>query len=55
MVDVRGRLLALSRSTELLDNEDDFLQRANSDISQLCAENILLWNKYLEVEDVDLK
>ena len=49
MVDVRSRLLALSASAELLDNEDDFLQKANSDISQLCAENILLWNKYLEL------
>ena len=31
-----------------LETEEEFLLKANSDISQLCAENILLWNKFLD-------
>ena len=31
-----------------MESEEDFLAKANSDISQLCAENILLWNKFLD-------
>lgn len=31
-----------------MDAEDDFLARANSDIAQLCAENILQWRLFLQ-------
>jgi hypothetical protein len=32
---------------QLLDNEDDFASKANSDIAQLCAECILYWRRVL--------
>ena len=48
----RSRLTRLTKALDILDNEDDFLQKANSDISQLCAENILQWNKFLGKEDI---
>jgi hypothetical protein len=48
LADTRARLKLLSESARGLDNEEDFLLRANSDISQLCAENILLWNRFLD-------
>jgi hypothetical protein len=28
--------------------EEEFVAMANSDIAQLCAENILLWQQFLE-------
>ncbi|XP_059089029.1 LOW QUALITY PROTEIN: protein FAM135A-like [Tigriopus californicus] len=31
-----------------VDSEDDFLAMANSDISQLCGEIVLLWNSFLK-------
>ncbi|KAL0271507.1 UNVERIFIED_CONTAM: hypothetical protein PYX00_008581 [Menopon gallinae] len=34
--------------TKLIEAEDDFISVANSDIAQLCAENILLWHQFLE-------
>jgi hypothetical protein len=48
LTDTRSRLKLLSETARRLDNEEDFLLRANSDISQLCAENILLWNRFLD-------
>ena len=30
-----------------MDTEDEFLARANSDISQLCGEIVLLWHSFL--------
>lgn len=33
---------------QLIEVEDDFISVANSDIAQLCAENILLWQQFLE-------
>ncbi|KAK8406692.1 hypothetical protein O3P69_007339 [Scylla paramamosain] len=35
--------------TRTVDCEEDFLVVANSDIAQLCAENILLWQHFLSV------
>lgn len=32
---------------QLMDNEEDFASRANSDIAQLCAECILYWRRIL--------
>ena len=32
-----------------LTNEEDFLQMATSDVSQLCAENVILWTQHLEM------
>ncbi|RXG60246.1 hypothetical protein Avbf_03156, partial [Armadillidium vulgare] len=35
--------------SQTVDCEEDFLVTANSDIAHLCAENILLWQHFLEV------
>ena len=48
IVDCRKRMKKLIDVAQALETEDDFLLKANSDISQLCAENILLWNKFLD-------
>ena len=47
-VDCRKRMKKLIEVAQTLETEEDFLMKANSDISQLCAENILLWNKFLD-------
>ena len=46
-LDCRHRMKRLVE-IEAVETEEDFLTKANSDISQLCAENILLWNKFLD-------
>ena len=33
---------------QLVEVEEEFITLANSDIAQLCAENILLWQQFLE-------
>ena len=48
IVDCRRRMKKLIEVAHTLETEEDFLLKANSDISQLCAENILLWNKFLD-------
>ena len=48
IVDCRRRMKKLIEVAQTLETEEDFLLKANSDISQLCAENILLWNKFLD-------
>ena len=48
IVDCRKRMKKLIEVAQGLETEEDFLLKANSDISQLCAENILLWNKFLD-------
>ena len=30
-------------------NEEEFLQMATSDVSTLCAENVILWSQYQEM------
>ena len=47
-VDCRARMKQLAAVAETLETEEEFLLKANSDISQLCAENILVWNKFLD-------
>lgn len=41
--------LILEYTLQAVDCEEDFLVAANSDIAQLCAENILLWQHFLSV------
>lgn len=31
------------------EDEEDFLQTAQSDVAQLCAENVILWAQYLDM------
>lgn len=42
-----ARLKKLCDSAKLLDAEEDFTARANSDVAQLCAENIVQWQNFL--------
>ena len=42
---INGDMIVL----QAVDCEEDFLVAANSDIAQLCAENILLWQHFLNV------
>ena len=35
------------------DNEEDLLQTATTDITQLCAENVILWTQFIEVVSLD--
>ncbi|XP_026477254.1 protein FAM135A-like [Ctenocephalides felis] len=46
--DPAHRLKKMADLAKFLDAEDDFLARANSDIAQLCAENILQWRLFLQ-------
>lgn len=34
---------------QLIESEEEFAAVANSDIAQLCAEKILLWQQFLDV------
>ena len=47
-IDCRSRQERLSTIVENIDAEDEFLMIANSDISQLCAQNVLMWNLFLD-------
>ncbi|XP_046660513.1 protein FAM135A-like isoform X2 [Homalodisca vitripennis] len=42
------RLTNMSDLAKLVEGEEEFVTLANSDIAQLCAENILLWQQFLE-------
>ncbi|XP_063221158.1 protein FAM135A isoform X3 [Bacillus rossius redtenbacheri] len=42
------RFSNLSDLAKLIEVEEEFVALANSDIAQLCAENILLWQQFLE-------
>ncbi|KAK6632544.1 hypothetical protein RUM43_013312 [Polyplax serrata] len=51
--DCMKRLINLNDTAKVcviqsIDAEDDFISVANSDIAQLCAENILLWHQFLD-------
>lgn len=35
------------------ENEEDLLQTATTDITQLCAENVILWTQFIEVVSLD--
>lgn len=41
-------LFISSYCLQLVEVEEEFVTLANSDIAQLCAENILLWQQFLE-------
>lgn len=38
-----------------LDDEDDLIQTAITDITQLCAENVILWTQFLEAVTLQLE
>lgn len=42
------RLMFSSTNFQGVDVEEEFAALANKDIAQLCAENIMLWQKFLD-------
>jgi hypothetical protein len=41
-------IICIACCWQLVEVEEEFVAMANSDIAQLCAENILLWQQFLE-------
>ncbi|XP_069128609.1 protein FAM135A-like [Argopecten irradians] len=46
-------LETLVNNLQNFDNEEDLLQTATTDITQLCAENVILWTQFLEIVSLD--
>lgn len=46
--DCHAKLEELMKVLQKFDNEEDLLQRASTDVTQLCAENVILWNQFLD-------
>ncbi|KAK3090321.1 hypothetical protein FSP39_010936 [Pinctada imbricata] len=51
--DCHKRLETIVNNLQNFDNEEDLLQTATTDITQLCAENVILWTQFLEVVSLD--
>ncbi|KAG1694152.1 Protein FAM135A [Nymphon striatum] len=47
--DCFSKLNKLSKSATETDEEDELVAIATSDIAQLCAENVILWQQFLEI------
>ncbi|XP_025110333.1 protein FAM135A-like isoform X1 [Pomacea canaliculata] len=46
--DCHSRLSSVIMNLQSLDDEEDLIQTAITDITQLCAENVILWAQFLE-------
>ncbi|KAK6178838.1 hypothetical protein SNE40_011333 [Patella caerulea] len=46
--DCHEKLQIILANLQSIDDEDDLIQTVITDITQLCAENVILWTKYLE-------
>lgn len=46
--DCHAKLEELMKVLQKFDNEEDLLQRASTDVTQLCAENVIMWNQFLD-------
>ncbi|KAJ8319666.1 hypothetical protein KUTeg_002782 [Tegillarca granosa] len=46
-------LETLVNNLQNFNNEEDLLQTATTDITQLCAENVILWTQFLEIVSLD--
>ncbi|XP_061191920.1 protein FAM135A-like isoform X3 [Saccostrea echinata] len=51
--DCHKRLETVVNNLQNFDNEEDLLQTATTDITQLCAENVILWTQFIEVVSLD--
>nr|XP_022313926.1 protein FAM135B-like isoform X7 [Crassostrea virginica] len=51
--DCHKRLETVVNHLQNFDNEEDLLQTATTDITQLCAENVILWTQFIEVVSLD--
>ncbi|XP_048763051.2 protein FAM135A-like isoform X3 [Ostrea edulis] len=51
--DCHKRLESVVNNLQNFDNEEDLLQTATTDITQLCAENVILWTQFIEVVSLD--
>ncbi|KAL8596027.1 hypothetical protein ACOMHN_021067 [Nucella lapillus] len=47
--DCHSRLGNIIMQLQTVDEEEDLIQQAITDITQLCAENVILWAQFLEV------
>ncbi|XP_064624581.1 protein FAM135A-like isoform X2 [Lineus longissimus] len=53
--DCHKRLESIAEVIETFDDEEDMLQTANTNVAQLCAENLILWSQYLEMVTLNEK
>ncbi|XP_052686477.1 protein FAM135B-like isoform X6 [Crassostrea angulata] len=51
--DCHKRLETVVNHLQNFENEEDLLQTATTDITQLCAENVILWTQFIEVVSLD--
>eukprot|EP00106_Octopus_bimaculoides_P010487 XP_014777929.1 PREDICTED: protein FAM135A-like [Octopus bimaculoides] len=51
--DCHTKLEELMKVLQKFDNEEDLLERASTHVTQLCAENVILWNQFLDTINLD--
>ncbi|GAB1598325.1 protein FAM135A-like isoform X5 [Argonauta hians] len=51
--DCHSKLEELMNVLQRFDNEEDLLERASTHVTQLCAENVILWNQFLDTINLD--
>ncbi|XP_052775598.1 protein FAM135A-like isoform X3 [Mya arenaria] len=52
-IDCHNKLEKMMDSLRDADNEEDLIQNATRDITQLCAANVILWTQFLETATLD--
>lgn len=52
-IDCHKKLQSIMDGIRLLDNEEELIQNATRDITQLCAGNVILWTQFLETATLD--
>lgn len=52
-IDCHTKLQRIMDNIRELDNEEDLIQNATRDITQLCAANVILWTQFLETATLD--
>lgn len=52
-IDCHKKLQSIMDGIRLQDNEEELIQNATRDITQLCAGNVILWTQFLETATLD--
>ena len=52
-IDCHKKLQTIMDGIRLQDNEEELIQNATRDITQLCAGNVILWTQFLETATLD--
>lgn len=52
-IDCHKKLQSIMNGIRELDNEEELIQNATRDITQLCAGNVILWTQFLETATLD--